>query len=259
MLTVPIWSKEKEALPSGGLMKNSPNIVQLIFIFCLSGCSEKKAEIPPFQKSPIPQRTSTLQPLPISSPELQAEPAPISTPEVLPEKLDGVTNPASNPISAKKPAHPIVAAGQEHTLLIKPNGTLWACGNNKYGQLGDNSRQSNDKLKRIGLDLDWQKIAVGDVHSLGIREDGSLWAWGQNLSGQLGNGGNRDALAPTRVGTGTNWVSIAAGMNNSLALHRNGSLWAWGAILGRTGGSALRHLRPVQLGSDTNWKSIACG
>jgi hypothetical protein len=32
-----------------------------------------------------------------------------------------------------------VAAGYQHTLLVKPDGTVWAFGDNGSGQLGDNS------------------------------------------------------------------------------------------------------------------------
>ena len=36
---------------------------------------------------------------------------------------------------------PMVAAGSDHTLALKDDGTVWAWGNNSYGQLGNSSKK----------------------------------------------------------------------------------------------------------------------
>jgi alpha-tubulin suppressor-like RCC1 family protein len=34
-------------------------------------------------------------------------------------------------------------AGSDHTLILKDDGSLWACGQNYYGQLGDGTTENN--------------------------------------------------------------------------------------------------------------------
>ena len=36
-----------------------------------------------------------------------------------------------------------MAAGGKHTLILKTNRTLWACGDNSYGQLGNGTTTSS--------------------------------------------------------------------------------------------------------------------
>ncbi len=39
-----------------------------------------------------------------------------------------------------------IEAGQDHTLVLKTESTLWVCGNNTYGQLGDGSNENRHSL-----------------------------------------------------------------------------------------------------------------
>jgi alpha-tubulin suppressor-like RCC1 family protein len=39
-------------------------------------------------------------------------------------------------LAAAKAKTPVVAAGQDHSLTIRADGTLWVCGRNNYGKLG---------------------------------------------------------------------------------------------------------------------------
>jgi alpha-tubulin suppressor-like RCC1 family protein len=57
-------------------------------------------------------------------------------------------------------------------------GTLWAWGNNQYGQLGDGTRKNDSIPKQIGTDNNWVTISTGYNHSVGLKSDGTLWAWG---------------------------------------------------------------------------------
>ncbi len=92
-----------------------------------------------------------------------------------------------------------MAAGHQHSLALKRDGSLWAWGYNKYGGLGDGTDTTRRVPTRIGTASDWQAVAGGDGHSLALKKDGSLWAWGWNVFGQLGDGTMENRYQPTQV------------------------------------------------------------
>ena len=78
-----------------------------------------------------------------------------------------------------------VAAGGEHSLFLKSDGSLWAMGDNEYGQLGDGTYNNTNRPEQI-VATNVTAIAAGGSHSLFLKSDGSLWAMGDNQSGELG-------------------------------------------------------------------------
>jgi len=134
-----------------------------------------------------------------------------------------------------------IAAGSNHTLALKSDGTVWAWGLNTGGQLGDGTTTNSVTPKRVPLLTNIAAIAAGSNHSLALRSDGTVWTWGWNDLWQLGyatsdscTGGGLFGSAvpcsktPTRV-PGISGISvIAGGSSHSLALKPDGAVWAWG-------------------------------
>ena len=89
------------------------------------------------------------------------------------------------------------AAGVSHSLSIHADGSLWATGDNTYGQLGT----STTSWVPVGTDKDWVQVAAGQYHSLALKADGSLFAWGSNQFGQLGNPTNSGTANPNPTPT----------------------------------------------------------
>ncbi|WP_447636918.1 T9SS type A sorting domain-containing protein [Flavobacterium microcysteis] len=158
-----------------------------------------------------------------------------------------------------------ISSGLDHTLALKTDGTLWAWGDNEYGELGDGTVVDKNQPVQIGIATDWQKISAGNNFSLAIKNDGTLWAWGYNIYGQLGNGNIINQHSPIKIGTATDWQSISAAPGltggHSMALKTNGTLWSWGNNLyGQLGDDTLTNKnQPVQIGTDANWLAIAAG
>ena len=129
-----------------------------------------------------------------------------------------------------------VAVGAGLVVGIRDDGTLWAWGDNRLGQVGiDRTTPEYDFVTRPALvdaGHDWYAVAAGERHCLALRRDGTLWAWGPNNEGALGTGTDIALLvvasAPVQVGTATDWVAVAAGRYHSLARRADGSLWSWG-------------------------------
>ena len=113
-------------------------------------------------------------------------------------------------------------SGRSHSLGLRANGTIWAWGSDRYGQLGNGTGQVNQSSpSQIGTATNWVAIDAGGYESYGIQEDGSLWAWGFDRYGQLGDGGsNTDQESPVQVGTGTDWEKIFAGNRHAIGIQK---------------------------------------
>jgi len=120
-----------------------------------------------------------------------------------------------------------VSVGAFHSTAITTSGTLYAWGQNTYGQLGNNGSVDLTSPVQIGTDNNWSQIAAGAQHTIGVRNDGTLWSWGANTEGQLGTGGT-DVTTPQQVGIANNWKFVAAGRAHSFALKADETLWGWG-------------------------------
>jgi len=152
-----------------------------------------------------------------------------------------------------------ISAGGNHTLAIKTDGSLWAWGNNRRGQLGDGTTTNRTTPIRIGTDTNWATVSTGGSHTVAMRTDGTLWAWGWNEHGQLGDGTTTDRHNPVRIGTV--WGSVSAGSAHTVAISSDGSLWAWGINnQGQLGdGSTTNRNRPARIGTATNWINVSAG
>ena len=126
-----------------------------------------------------------------------------------------------------------IAAGGNHSLFLKCDGSFWGMGENDDGQLGNGTYISTNQPVSI-VESNVTAITAGGHHSLFLKSDGSLWAVGNYLYGQLGDGNsgngqsffNRTNL-PERIVTG-NVTAMAAGQYHSLFIKSDGSLWATG-------------------------------
>ncbi|SHI94375.1 RCC1 domain-containing protein [Flavobacterium haoranii] len=154
-----------------------------------------------------------------------------------------------------------ISAGYTHSVGIKTDGTLWAWGDNGYGQLGDGTTIAKSSPTQIGTANNWQSVSASGGFTLAIKADGTLWAWGNNTFGQLGDGTTTNKITPTQIGTSTNWIRVATGEGFVLAIRDNGALWAWGNNnFGQLGdGTTVNKIVPTQIGTDTSWLKIAAG
>ncbi len=135
-----------------------------------------------------------------------------------------------------------VAAGAEHSLVLRADGRVWGWGANDKGQLGNNStadapapvlaHRSDSQLVRA------KAIAGGGEHSLALDAGGGVWAWGSNDYEQLGIAAVLDyATTARRVIWSADGPrppalrsvkAIAAGEDHSLALFADGCVFGWG-------------------------------
>ena len=133
--------------------------------------------------------------------------------------------------SNSSPAHSglLISGGMRHSLGLKSDGTVWAWGWNRYGQLGNGSNtDSNVPVQAYGLN-GVMSVSAGGDHSVALKPDGTVWVWGDNTFGQCGTGNWGNTYnTPIPVPGLTGIVSVSAGGAHSLALKADGTVWAWG-------------------------------
>jgi alpha-tubulin suppressor-like RCC1 family protein len=125
-----------------------------------------------------------------------------------------------------------VSAGDNHSLALKADGTVWVWGSNEYGQIGNGAASTtpqrtpllNTTLSNI------THVSAGIFHSLALNKAGKVFVWGDNLYGQVGNG-TPDSIPQTIPVENTSindaFEIETAGFTNYARLS-NGTILAWG-------------------------------
>lgn len=127
-----------------------------------------------------------------------------------------------------------ISGGGSHSLFLKNDGTVWACGRNRFGQLGDGTTEDRDVPVRVNITGTVKAISAGLNHSLFLMASGEVKASGDNQYGQLGNGATYPVTYPTishetsPVTVFSNVAAMSAGGWHSLFLGKNGGIWACG-------------------------------
>lgn len=157
-----------------------------------------------------------------------------------------------------------MACGQNHSLVLLSDGSVYSSGLNKYGQLGPMNPSSIQRQDfRIGFEkvhglpfvdsisCGWNHNAAMDTRPLYEKGRTIIYLWGRNDHGQLGNG--VPVLSVDTDWSGSNTVplgvivqvqiptahdgaqdeneeiiSYSCGSEHTLAMTRSGDCYAWG-------------------------------
>lgn len=174
--------------------------------------------------------------------------------QVVPTQVKGLTQVIS------------VAAGNNNSLVLKSDGSVWGWGSN-----WDGSNKENYFISGITEDLtvptrieglsNVLAIDYGITHALALKSDGTIWSWGQNYVGALGDGSNKTRSIPALVAGIEDVKAVSAGAMYSLALKNDGTVWAWGYNNnGQLGdGTKTTRLTPVQVKGLSDVIAIVAG
>jgi alpha-tubulin suppressor-like RCC1 family protein len=107
-----------------------------------------------------------------------------------------------------------VAAFDGGGYALSQDGTVWAWGNNAYGQLGDGTAVSTNFAQKIPILNSVNTIKAGADTGYAVRDDGTIWMFGRDITKASGN-----QTVPIRVTLVSNANSneiteLAANKNN---------------------------------------------
>ncbi len=92
-----------------------------------------------------------------------------------------------------------LACGARHTLALNADGTVWAFGENVYGQLGNGAANAGGPapVQVVGLS-NIVKVGAAGTSSFALRNDGALFAWGSASTSGVDDAGTT-ITSPHRV------------------------------------------------------------
>ena len=139
-----------------------------------------------------------------------------------------------------------VVCGRRHTIMLDEYGRVWTLGNNKYGQLGQQSSNvdhpTNDDRKPQLVDGPLGQVNSGCFaiysgwsHTLALCRDNddkactTLYGWGRNDKGQLGMKSSSGHVAiPHKLKTEHPIQSACCGAESSHIMDTNGNIYSTG-------------------------------
>ncbi len=148
-----------------------------------------------------------------------------------------------------------ISASERHTVASKSDATLWAWGDNTFGELGDGTFVSRSTpmpvpgmTNAIGAAAAGNELDPGAYTIAGL-SDGSIWTWGANKFGQLGDGTRVDRPTPLQVLSIGRLAGGSAGIRHVDIILADGSVIAWGINnFGQLGdGTFTIRTRPVMV------------
>jgi alpha-tubulin suppressor-like RCC1 family protein len=123
----------------------------------------------------------------------------VFTHQVLPRQILGLDHVAA-----------IDARGNNFSIALKTDGTVWTWGSNSRGRLGVTGIATSAVPIQVPGVSDVVAIAAGAEYNLAMRRDGTMIAWGANGNGQLGDGTlqNRSQILPVLGPGGTGQFNL---------------------------------------------------
>jgi len=103
-------------------------------------------------------------------------------------------------------------AGGYNTMATRTDGTIWGCGYNNSGELGQENETMYSSPVQVGALTNWGSKTVMAVSTFtNLKTDGTLWGCGKNDSGQLADGTTTVRSSPVQVSALTSWVNVDRG------------------------------------------------
>jgi alpha-tubulin suppressor-like RCC1 family protein len=150
-----------------------------------------------------------------------------------------------------------VTSGEQHTIVLMSDGTIFGCARNLEGQLGTGNNTGQPTIVQMTsiAGKTPSMVSCGGFFTIVLMTDGTIYGTGANGSGQLGNGGtsNRNTLGEmTPHLSGRTPVAISAGSAHTLVLMSDNTIFGTGSNMSGELGNGTTGSNSAMLTQMTN-------
>lgn len=94
------------------------------------------------------------------------------------------------PVSVSSTLTNVIAVdgGYGYSMFLRSDGTVYSCGFNSVGQLGDGTNTDKSTPVQMLSLSNIVTISAGYYHNISLKNNGTLWLTGQGSSGEIGDG-----------------------------------------------------------------------
>jgi alpha-tubulin suppressor-like RCC1 family protein len=110
------------------------------------------------------------------------------------------------------------------------DGTVRCWGTNKFGQLGNGTKDDISTPMAVPKLSDAVFITTGPQHTCAALKDGTVKCWGLNDRFQLGNQSIPESLFPVVVPEMAGAATVTISDVHTCALRKNGTVACWGGL-----------------------------
>ena len=155
-----------------------------------------------------------------------------------------------SPSETKPAGLKMISCGSSANAFLKKDGSLWVCGYNRDGRLGNGSEENIEKPEKILDNVKYVCLSSYDLFV--IKNDNTLWGCGDNSFGELGDGTTKSRTKLVKIMSDVKYIDC---LKRTTAIIKNdNSLWTVGDNdLGQLGdGSTTDKRKPVKIMKDVD-------
>ncbi|MBI5308621.1 MAG: hypothetical protein HZB37_09900 [Planctomycetes bacterium] len=154
-----------------------------------------------------------------------------------------------------------ISGGEHQDYFLNSDSTVWGCGKNNLGQLGDGTKVDRNKPVQVSNLENITTLAVGWYSDLALESDGTVWVWGRSSYGYLKYGNAKITTTPKKAKSLKDVIALSSGKFYCLALKSDGTVWGWGRNrYGQLGDTVTGYTQtPVKIKGIDNVTAIIAG
>ena len=120
------------------------------------------------------------------------------------------------------------ACGEDHTITLSNDGTVYSFGRNEDGELGLGHNNSVSLPTPIPNLPNISEISCGSSFTVCVDCEGFIWSFGYNNWGQLGTGNKTKSNVPQKILEIPPVLSVSCGSSHTLIITTDSNLWSCG-------------------------------
>lgn len=101
---------------------------------------------------------------------------------------------------------------------LKLDGSIWAWGQNSFGQLGTNNRTNYSSPVQVVGNHSFVAIMGSNGGFRGLKSSGTIWSWGDNIEAKLGVSTATSYSSPVQLTGSLSFTKLLSGISTKVAV-----------------------------------------